>query len=148
MCAVGRSCGCGRATCDRGGTITFLGRVGHFRARLPAAGKLIQIQYLDGRKWRPAVKLGHTNRRGRFRIKYRFRRISRPTRIHFRILVPAEGGWPYTTGASRAADRVRQTLSREAGPPQPPICGGKRGAAGGLRKSGPKACAFAQTVVH
>ena len=29
--------------------------------RLPAAGKLIQIQYLDGRRWRPAVKLGHTN---------------------------------------------------------------------------------------
>ena len=30
-------------------------------ARCPRAGKLIQIQYLDGRKWRPAVKLGHTN---------------------------------------------------------------------------------------
>jgi hypothetical protein len=85
----------------RGGTITFRGRVGHFRARLPAAGKLIQIQYLDGRSWRPAVKLGHTNGQGRFRIRYRFRRISRPTRIPFRILVPAEGGWPYATGASR-----------------------------------------------
>ena len=85
----------------RGGTITFLGRVGLFRARPPAAGKLIQIQYLDGRKWRPAVKLGHTNGTGRFAIRYRFRRISRPTRIHFRILVPAEGGWPYATGASR-----------------------------------------------
>ena len=85
----------------RGGTITFSGRVGLFRARVPAAGKLVQIQYLDGRKWRPAVKLGHTNQRGRFRIRYRFRRISRPTRIYFRILVPAEGGWPYATGASR-----------------------------------------------
>ncbi len=86
----------------RGGTITFRGQVGLFRARVPAAGKLIQIQYLDGRRWRPAVKLGHTGRRGRFAIRYRFRRISRPTRIHFRILVPAEGGWPYATGASRA----------------------------------------------
>jgi hypothetical protein len=85
----------------RGGTITFLGSVGLFRARLPAAGKLIQIQYLDGRRWRPAVKLGHTNGRGHFAIRYRFRRISRPTRIYFRILVPAEGGWPYATGASR-----------------------------------------------
>ena len=47
------------------------------------------------------MKLGHTNQRGRFRISYRFRRISRPTRIYFRILVPAEGGWPYATGASR-----------------------------------------------
>lgn len=84
----------------RGGTITFVGRVGLFRARVPAAGKLIQIQYLDGRRWRPAVKLGHTGRRGRFAIRYRFRRISRPTRIYFRILVPAEGGWPYATGAS------------------------------------------------
>jgi hypothetical protein len=46
------------------------------------------------------VKLGHTRRSGRFTIRYRFRRISRPTRIYFRILVPAEGGWPYATGAS------------------------------------------------
>ena len=88
-------------TLRRGGTITFRGRVGLFRASLPAAGKLIQIQYLDGHKWRPAVKLGHTNRRGRFAIRYRFRRISRPTKIYFRILVPAEGGWPYATGASK-----------------------------------------------
>ncbi len=88
-------------TLRRGGTITFRGRVGFFRAHVPAAGKLIQIQYLDGRRWRPAVKLGHTGRSGRFAIRYRFRRISRPTRIHFRILVPAEGGWPYATGASR-----------------------------------------------
>ena len=85
----------------RGGTITFRGHVGLFRARTPQAGKLIQIQFLDGRKWRPAVKLGHTDEQGRFRIRYRFRRISRPTRILFRILVPAEGGWPYATGASR-----------------------------------------------
>ena len=85
----------------RGGTITFVGRVGHFRARLPSAGKLIQIQYLDGRRWRPAVKLGRTDARGRFAIRYRFRRISRPTRIYFRILVPAEGDWPYATGASK-----------------------------------------------
>ena len=85
----------------RGGTITFRGRVGLFKASAPPSGKLVQIQYLDGRKWRPAVKLGHTNRRGRFAIRYRFRRISRPTRIYFRILVPAEGGWPYARGASR-----------------------------------------------
>ena len=85
----------------RGGTITFRGRVGLFRTSLPASGKLIQIQYLDGHKWRPAVKLGRTNRRGRFAIRYRFRRISRPTKIYFRILVPAEGGWPYATGASK-----------------------------------------------
>ncbi len=85
----------------RGGTITFRGRVGLFNAGVPAAGKLIQIQYLDGRRWRPAVKLGRTDQRGRFAIRYRFRRISRPTRIYFRILVPAEGGWPYATGASK-----------------------------------------------
>lgn len=84
----------------RGGTITFRGRVGLFDAAVPAGGKLVQIQYLDGRRWRPAVKLGRTGRRGRFAIRYRFRRISRPTRIHFRILVPGEGGWPYATGAS------------------------------------------------
>jgi hypothetical protein len=85
----------------RGRTISFVGRVGLRGTRVPRGGKLVQIQYLDGRTWRPAVKLGRTNSRGRFRIRYRFRRISRPTTIRFRILVPAEGGWPYATGASR-----------------------------------------------
>jgi hypothetical protein len=85
----------------RGGTIAFRGRVGQHDAALPAGGKLVQIQYLDGRRWRPAVRLGRTDSRGRFEIRYRFRRISRPTRIWFRILVPAEGGWPYATGTSR-----------------------------------------------
>ena len=84
----------------RGGTIAFVGRVGRLAAKLPPAGKLVQIQYLDGRRWRPAVKLAHTRRDGRFAIRYRFRRISRPTLIYFRILVPAEGGWPYATGWS------------------------------------------------
>jgi hypothetical protein len=85
----------------RGGRIAFLGRVGRLDAEIPDGGKLVQIQYLDGRRWRPAVKLGRTDRRGRFAIGYRFRRISRPTRIYFRILVPAESGWPYATGRSR-----------------------------------------------
>lgn len=84
----------------RGGVLTFRGRVGQLGAALPPGGKLVQIQFLDGRSWRPAVKLGRTDARGRFRIRYRFRRISRPTRIHFRILIPAESGWPYLTGAS------------------------------------------------
>ena len=85
----------------RGRTIAFVGRVGLLGAAVPAEGKLVQVQYLDGRRWRPAVKLGRTDAAGRFRIRYRFRRISRPTRIYFRILVPAENGWPYATGASR-----------------------------------------------
>jgi hypothetical protein len=85
----------------RGGTIAFRGRVGRAGTELPPRGKLVQVQYLDGRRWRPAVRLGRTDGRGRFAIHYRFRRISRPTRIYFRMLVPAEGGWPYATGWSR-----------------------------------------------
>ena len=108
-CAAGRSCGCGRASCAA--ATRSRSRSGRpASARVPAAGKLIQIQYLDGRRWRPAVKLGHTNRRGRFAIRYRFRRISRPTRIYFRILVPAEGGWPYATGRLEVPHRLRQAL--------------------------------------
>ena len=84
----------------RGQVLTFRGSVRAGRGELPRGGKLVQIQYLDGRHWRPAVKLGRTDRAGRFRIRYRFRRIRRPTRIRFRILVPAEGGWPYATGFS------------------------------------------------
>jgi hypothetical protein len=84
-----------------GQVLTFRGTVKGNRTLFPGRGKLVQVQFRDGRSWRPAVKLGRTNRAGRYRIRYRFRRITRPTRILFRILVPAEGAWPYETGWSR-----------------------------------------------
>lgn len=84
-----------------GRRLVFRGRVRGSRLHVPRRGKLVQVQFRDGRHWRPAIRLGRTNRAGRFRISYRFRRITRPTRIRFRILVPAEGGWPFETGWSR-----------------------------------------------
>lgn len=79
---------------------------GHVRSHIASAygeeGKLVQVQFRDGSRWRPAVALTRTDEEGYFSIRYRFRRITRPTRIRFRVLVPSEGGWPYATGKSRS----------------------------------------------
>ena len=85
---------------NNGDILLFAGRVRAAGATIPSRGKLVQVQFRDGRRWRPAVRLARTDRDGRFRITYRFRRISSPTRITFRILVPAEDGWGYETGTS------------------------------------------------
>lgn len=85
----------------RGDLLTFLGRIRSAGTDIPETGKLFQIQFLDGRRWRPAVRLGRSDGRGRYRATYRFLRISEPTRVTFRILVPAESDWGYDTGTSR-----------------------------------------------
>lgn len=86
-----------------GKVLRFTGRVrSHVASAYGSEGKLVQVQFRDGRHWRPAVALTRTDDEGRFSIAYRFRRITRPTRIRFRVLVPREGGWPYATGRSRS----------------------------------------------
>lgn len=86
-----------------GKLLRFTGRVrSHVASAYGSEGKLVQVQFRDGRHWRPAVALTRTDDEGRFSIAYRFRRITRPTRIRFRVLIPGEGGWPYATGKSRS----------------------------------------------
>jgi len=85
---------------NNGDILLFRGRVRSAGATIPSRGKLVQVQFRDGRRWRPAVRLARTDQHGRFHITYRFRRISSPTRITFRIVVPAEEGWAYESGSS------------------------------------------------
>lgn len=81
--------------------VLMRGRVQGRDAVVPAAGKLVAIQYLDPtrRRWRPA-ELVRTDRRGRFRHRYRFRTVTGPQRFIFRAVAPTEAGWPYRPARS------------------------------------------------
>lgn len=81
-----------------GQAVTFSGRV---RTKpIPSVGKLIEIQaYFRGR-WR-TISTTRTDRRGRWRFRYRFGATTGVVRYRFRALLSAEGGYPFATGHSR-----------------------------------------------
>lgn len=85
-----------------GGWVRMTGQVARRGALLPARGKLVALQYFDPARaqWRP-VEVLRTNRRGRFRHRYRFRTIATAQRIIFRAVSLAEAGWPYLASTSR-----------------------------------------------
>ena len=91
-----------------GGKAVFSGVVGRFGARLPAGGKLVELQVRGGgvRHFRTVRQAFRTDERGRWRISYGFDRFyERPARFRFRLNVPAESRWPYlgpTTSAVRS----------------------------------------------
>ena len=59
-----------------------------------AASKLLQLQWKDGRSWRPIANVT-ADSVGAFNVSYRFRRAAGYA-IQMRIAVPAERGWPFT----------------------------------------------------
>jgi hypothetical protein len=92
-----------------GETVRMSGRVRARGTSVPWRGKLVAIQYLEraAHRWRP-VLVTRSDRRGRFRARYRFRYITGTARIRLRAAVLAEDGWPYAAGASApAVIRVR-----------------------------------------
>lgn len=86
-----------------GQKVTFSGRVIAVDKRYPQAGKIIALQYLTGGKWRPAIAITRTDKKGYFKVSYRFGRVTRGvrSRIKFRVMAPAEIGWSHVTSASR-----------------------------------------------
>ncbi|MGH2974847.1 MAG: hypothetical protein ACRDLL_08280 [Solirubrobacterales bacterium] len=85
-----------------GRPVIFAGRVGSAGARIPAGGKLIELQFrLPGLPWREFRTL-RADRRGRFRYAYRFADDdSRGVRFQFRAFAPAQAGWPFEPAGSR-----------------------------------------------
>ena len=79
------------------GTVRFAGRLrgGH----VPARGKLLVLQGREDGRWRTFAAT-RTDRRGRFRVRYRFRGV--PGSYPVRALVPADGSYPFAAGTSRA----------------------------------------------
>ncbi len=84
----------------RGGTNRLVVR-GRLVPGVGSYGKSIQLQWADERgRWRPAVN-GRVGKNGRIALSYRFRKPGGYA-IRFRVLVPADNGWPYLAGVSRS----------------------------------------------
>jgi hypothetical protein len=85
----------------RPGRTTWM--TGHL-LHLPRAGVQIQVQALDGRRWR-TFDTTTTRRGGRFRYGYRFKPTAAGRRFSLRVLV-ASPVYPFARGVSRAS-RIR-----------------------------------------
>ena len=80
-----------------GNAVRFKGRVGRYFARIPAGGKLVELQFKKRPKtWNTAKEALGTTSRGRVQIPYRFRRYyTEPVTFVFRLKVTQESAWPY-----------------------------------------------------
>lgn len=84
-----------------GQTVVFRGTVTSFDRAVPAAGKIVALQFYAGKKWRPAVAIARTDSKGRFSVKYKFDGKRVKARIVFRVIAPSEENWGHSTSASR-----------------------------------------------
>ena len=86
-----------RAHVRNGEEVLFSGRVRTHP--VPAAGKLVELQaYFRGR-WRTFSTVRATSG-GRWRFPYRFGATFGRVTYRFRVVLPAEGGYPFVTGRS------------------------------------------------
>ena len=91
-----------RRRVEAGRRVAFSGRVGALGARIPAGGKLVELQVSGGGIKRPRTvrQAFRTDSRGRWRTRYGFERFySEPTRFRFRLKVLRESRWPYLSPA-------------------------------------------------
>ena len=96
-----------------GRAVTFKGKVGRVGARIPAPGKLVQLQYQEPitRRWYTVRNPFYTDSRGRFRTRYRFgTHYASNVRIRFRLRALPERDWPYR--AARSAVRPVTVVAR------------------------------------
>jgi hypothetical protein len=88
-----------------GQAVNFGGRLRTLPA--PPGGKLVELQVRLSGRWQ-TFRTTRTDERGRWRVRYRFRRTRGLQRYRFRAALPAEAGYPYARGRSRAVTvRVR-----------------------------------------
>lgn len=105
---TGARLGLSKKRVAEGRSTTFKGRIGRLGARIPTAGKLVQIQYQDpaSDRWLTVRNPFRTKSNGRFSFRYGFgTHYEVDVAIRFRLNVPAEQGWPYR-GAHTSARRV------------------------------------------
>lgn len=93
----------GRRAYVNGDTAAFRGTV--TTGRIPATGKLVEMQVLSRGKWRTFATT-RTGKKGTWRHNYRFDGTNGRVTYRFRARVPRESGYPFVTGDSRSI-RVR-----------------------------------------
>jgi hypothetical protein len=84
-----------------GAPLVLRGKVRAQWGEIPPDGLTVRLDFrLPGRGWEE-FRAVRTNRRGRFRLAYRFSDDdSRGARFRFRAHVPAQANWPYSPGNS------------------------------------------------
>jgi hypothetical protein len=93
-----------------GQTVRFTGTVAS--RPVPAAGKLVELQVVLSGHWQ-TFETVHSDSRGAWRARYRFRRSCGLTRYRFRARLAAEAGYPFEVGRTRElVVRVRGTPCR------------------------------------
>jgi hypothetical protein len=81
-----------------GQIVTFRGLL---RSRpLPVAGKLVELQVVLSGRWQ-TFQTARTDSRGRWSVRYRFRRSCGLVHYRFRAHLPAEAGYPFEAGRTR-----------------------------------------------
>ncbi len=82
-----------------GEPVTFTGRLrGGF---LPGSGKLVELQFFDRGKWRTFRTLRAASSSGRWSYTYRFDGTRGTRTYRFRLRIPTENAYPFSTGQSR-----------------------------------------------
>ncbi len=86
-----------RDSLPEGHTLKFSGRVGHFGARIPSGGKLLELQVrVRSGRWDTIGEAFRTDERGVYQRRYRFgRQYASDTQFRFRVKVRREARWPY-----------------------------------------------------
>jgi hypothetical protein len=90
-----------------GRRVVFRGKVAHLAARVPAGGKLIELEVKDGSRWHTVRHPFYTRYDGRYRLGYRFARFyTSDVAYRFRVRVLRERGWPYKAPVSSRVRRL------------------------------------------
>ena len=86
-----------------GASIRFKGRVKHRGARIPAGGKLVEVQYrLKTGRQRTLKEPFRTKPDGSYGLTYRFSKaLTSDALFRFRVKVRNEGNWPFKGSTSR-----------------------------------------------
>ncbi|MBJ7518256.1 MAG: hypothetical protein JHC84_01050 [Solirubrobacteraceae bacterium] len=87
------------------GLVRYSGRVAG--GNIPRGGKIITIQGKAGPSWQ-TFALRRTDKKGRFKGRYRLRVVRPGSKLKFRVRVPSEAGYPFVGVVSKAqTKRVR-----------------------------------------
>ncbi|MBJ7329682.1 MAG: hypothetical protein JHC95_07290 [Solirubrobacteraceae bacterium] len=90
---------------SRNGLVRYSGRVP--TGQIPKGGKIITVQGKAGPSWQ-TFALRRTDKKGRFKGRYRLRVVVRGARLKFRVRVPSEAGYPFVGVVGKAqTKRVR-----------------------------------------